>query len=247
VKAVAEPTTALTTEDLLKPHHRDVTGGPVRAAVFGVSDGLVSNVSLVLGVAGANPSSGFVRLAGLAGLIAGACSMAAGEYVSMQAQKELTEFELTRERVELARRPELERQELIALYVHRGISEDLATRLATEVMKDPDVALETHAREELGVDPNALGSPVGAAASSFLSFAVGAILPLFPWFFAHGNGAVIASVVLTAIGALVVGTLLGAFSDRPRVHTALRQLLISAAAAGITFAVGKLVGTGTGG
>src|SRR5690348_1016432 len=159
-------------------HHRDIQGGAARAAVFGVSDGLTSNVSLILGIAGANPTSGFVRLAGLAGLVAGSFSMAAGEYLSMKAQTELFEAELDLERREIDRRPESERRELAAIYRSRGVDRDTAEKLATEMHRDPDLALETHAREELGINPDSLGSPVQAAVSSFLSFAVGALVPL---------------------------------------------------------------------
>src|SRR4051812_7028296 len=165
-------------------HHRDIDRGTARAAVFGVSDGLVSNVSLILGVAGANPAAGIVRLAGLAGLIAGAVSMAAGEYVSMRAQTELLERELDMERIELRRNPAVETVELSQIYASRGIDPDRARELAEDIMSDPDRALEAHAREELGINPQSLGAPVGAAVSSFLAFAAGALLPLLPWFFA---------------------------------------------------------------
>src|SRR5438067_10047180 len=152
-------------------HHRAIDRGTARAAVFGVSDGLVSNVSLILGVAGANPGAGFVRLAGLAGLISGAVSMAIGEYVSMKAQTELFERELELERREIHRRPENEQRELAHIYRSRGVEPSTADELASQMMRDPDLALETHAREELGIDPGALGSPVGAAVSSFFAFA----------------------------------------------------------------------------
>lgn len=231
-------------ENPIEPHHPDVAGGPIRAAIFGVSDGLVSNVSLVLGVAGASTAPGVVRLAGLAGLVAGAFSMAAGEYISMKAQTELLEHELWREKIELSRRPELERQELVAIYMQRGVTRETAELVAAELMASPEQALETHAREELGVDPNALGSPVGAAASSFGAFAIGAIVPLFPWFFTGGDTAVAISVAASALVAVVVGWVLGVFTGRSPFLSALRQLTISAAAAGVTFAVGSAVGMG---
>jgi len=161
-------------------HHRDVRSGGARAAVFGVSDGLVTNVSLILGVAGAHPGGSIVRLTGVAGLVAGAFSMAAGEYLSMQAQRELLQRELEVERQSLRRAPEAERRELTAIYERRGLDPGLAAELVDEVMRDPDVALETHAREELGIDPGSLGSPWRAAVSSFVTFAVGALLPLLP-------------------------------------------------------------------
>src|ERR1700736_2670932 len=162
-------------------HHRDIQGGAARAAVLGVSDGLVTNVSLILGVAGANTSPGNVRLTGLAGMLAGAFSMAAGEYVSMRAQRELLERELEMEAVELRRAPAAERAELAQLYESRGVEPGIATELAGEMMRTPEMALQTHAREELGVNPDQLGSPYQAAASSAASFAVGAIVPLVPW------------------------------------------------------------------
>ncbi|HEX3946332.1 MAG TPA: VIT1/CCC1 transporter family protein, partial [Acidimicrobiales bacterium] len=161
-------------------HHRDLRSGGIRAAVFGMSDGLVTNVSLILGVAGADPTGSVVRLTGIAGLVAGAFSMAAGEYLSMQAQRELLQRELEVERQSLRRAPEAERRELTAIYERRGLDPVLAAELVGEMMRDPEVALETHAREELGIDPGALGSPWRAAASSFATFALGALLPLLP-------------------------------------------------------------------
>lgn len=234
----------LSREKLLEPHHRDVSGGALRAAVFGLSDGLVSNVALVLGVAGAGPAPGVVRLAGLAGLIAGAFSMAAGEYVSMAAQREVMEFELAREKIELEKRPELERQELRAIYEERGVSPELADRLATEMMEDPKVALETHAREELGVNPHSLGSPYAAASSSFATFGVGAAVPLIPWLVTSGAAAVWISVVASAAVAIALGVLIGGISGKSRWKSACRQLAVSASAAGVTYLVGSLVGVG---
>lgn len=225
-----------------KQHHRDIQGGAARAAIFGVSDGLVSNVSLILGVAGADPAAGVVRLAGLAGLIAGAVSMAAGEYVSMKAQAELLEHELDMERIELRRNPHVETAELADIYASRGIAADQARELAEQVMKDPEHALEVHAREELGIDPGSLGSPIMAAVTSFLSFAVGGVLPLLPWFFTRGGAAVTGSVVLGALGAIAVGTALARFTGRSMVRSALRQLAIAAVAAGVTWAIGSVVG-----
>ena len=224
--------------------HRDVRGGTARAAVFGISDGLVSNVALILGVAGATSSAGFVRLAGLAGLIGGAFSMASGEYTSMRAQSELLARELELERIEIARRPENERRELVQIYRSRGLDTDLAEHLATEMHRDPQLALETHAREELGIDPAALGSPVGAALSSFAAFAVGALLPLLPWFVATGDAAVVASVVIGGLAALTVGTALARLTARPAPRLALRQLLFAVVPAALTFALGNLIGIG---
>jgi vacuolar iron transporter family protein len=227
-------------------HHRDVQGGAARAAVFGVSDGLLTNVSLILGVAGANPGPGLVRLAGLAGLLAGAFSMAAGEYVSMSAQSELLQHEMDVERRELRDHPRSERHELLTLYQRRGLPRELAEQVADAIMRDPDVALDVHGREELGIDPSQTGNPYAAAASSFLSFSVGAFLPLLPWFFASGNAAVIASVAISAMAALAIGWAVASFTGRSRLRSALRQLGIAVVAAAVTYGIGRAVGVRTG-
>ena len=223
-------------------HHRNVQGGTARAAVFGVSDGLVSNVAIVLGFAGADPSPGLVRLAGVVGLIGGAVSMAAGEYVSMKAQAELLERELDMERLELRRHPEGEKAELAQIYRSRGVDRATADELATQLMRNPEMALETHAREELGIDPSELGSPVAASVTSFLCFSVGALVPLVPWFVGGGTAAVVASIVLGVLAALAVGAALARFTSRPVAPTALRQLVFSTIPAAITFALGSAVG-----
>ncbi len=223
-------------------HHRDLGGGQARAAVFGMSDGLVSNMALILGVAGADASSSFVRVAGLAGMVAGAVSMAAGEYVSMRAQRELLERELTVERAALERNPEQEAAELSALYESRGMGADEARFLAEHVMSSPDLALEVHAREELGVDPGSLGSPVGAAGWSFVAFTIGAIVPLVPWFLTTGGGAVVASLVLGVIAAAVVGAVLARLTERSMVRGVARQVLITTGAAALTWLIGNAVG-----
>jgi VIT1/CCC1 family predicted Fe2+/Mn2+ transporter len=232
---------------VLRPehHHRDIQGGAARAAVFGVSDGLVSNVSLILGMAGAaSDQPGIVRLAGLAGLIAGSVSMAAGEFVSMKAQRELFERELDMERREIRRRPLVEQAELADIYRSRGVSPDIAQQLAGEMMRDPDLALETHAREELGIDPGSLGSPNRAAASSFVTFALGALVPLLPWFFAQGDVATVVSLVLAGLTAIGVGCVLARFTGRSRLFTASRQLAFAVVPAAITFGIGTAVGVG---
>lgn len=226
--------------------HRNVQGGVARASVFGASDGLVSNVSLILGVAGADPGADYVRLAGIAGLLAGAFSMAAGEYISMRAQAELFERELELERRMHEHFPEFETEELVDLFESRGIDSDTAQVVAEGVMSDPELALEVHAREELGIDPGELGSPVGASVGSFVAFTVGALVPLLPWFFAEGNGAVVASMVVAVVAAAGLGIALAVFTGRSMVFSAVRQVAIAAAAAGVTFAVGNLVGAGTG-
>lgn len=223
-------------------HHRNVTGGTARAGVFGVSDGLVSNIALVLGVAGASPAPAVVRLAGIVGLLGGAFSMAAGEYVSMKAQTELLEAELEMERIEIARRPDVEQRELAQIYRSRGVEASTADRLAAEMMSDPQLALETHAREELGIDPNELGRPVSAAVTSFVAFAVGAVLPLLPWFFLRGGKAIMLSLVLGVLGATGIGVALARFTGRPALHSAARQLVIAALAAGVPYLIGSLLG-----
>jgi VIT1/CCC1 family predicted Fe2+/Mn2+ transporter len=225
-------------------HHRDVAGGGARAAIFGVSDGLVTNVALVLGIAGASPGGSIVRLAGVAGLVAGSFSMSAGEYLSMTAQRELLERELDVERRALKRTPEGETRELQRMYEQRGIDPDTAKSMATQVMADPDLALETHAREEMGINTASLGSPVQAALASFITFAIGAFIPLLPWLYSKGNAAIVASVVLGGVASLVVGGVLAAFTERPLARTALRQLLVAALAAGVTYGVGRAIGSG---
>ncbi|MGI8758166.1 MAG: VIT1/CCC1 transporter family protein [Acidimicrobiales bacterium] len=225
-------------------HHRDVQGGTARAAVFGVSDGLVSNVGLILGVAGADPAPSIVRLAGLAGLVAGAISMAAGEYNSMKVQSELLERELELERVEIRRNPETETAELAEVYESRGMAADRAREVAETVMSDPEVALEIHAREELGLDPNQLGSPIGAAGSSFVAFSIGAVVPLVPWFLASGTAAIVASLAVAVIAAVAVGAAIGRFTGRPLSRTVGRQVLFTLVPAALTYAIGSLVGIG---
>ncbi len=223
-------------------HHRDVQGGTARAAVFGVSDGLVSNVAIVLGFAGANTGAGLVRLAGLAGLIGGAVSMAAGEYISMTAQTELLERELEMERLELRRSPEAERRELAQIYRSRGVDEATADQLATALSRNPELALQTHAREELGIDPGALGRPLSAAVSSFLTFSVGATIPLVPYFVGTGTAAMVAAIVMGVVAALAVGAFLARFTGRPMARSAVRQLVFSAVPAAATYALGAAVG-----
>ena len=222
--------------------HRDVRGGAARAAVFGVSDGLVSNVGLILGVAAADPSPGVVRVAGLAGLIAGAISMAAGEYNSMRVQTELFQREVDLERIEIRRNPHVELAELNQLYQSRGVDPDAARALAESVMADEDLAVQTHAREELGIDPDELGSPVGAAASSFVAFGFGAIVPLVPWIFGSGTAALVSSIVAALVVAVVIGAVIARFTDRPATRAVARQVLFTAVPAALTYAIGSAVG-----
>ena len=227
-------------------NHRDIRGGGARAAIFGVSDGLITNVSLVLGVAGASPGGSIVRLAGIAGLVAGSFSMAAGEYLSMTAQRELIERELEVERRALKRSPEGEANELRSMYVERGIDPTVARDMVNEVMQNPELALESHAREELGINTQQLGSPMQAAVASFVTFAIGAFIPLLPWLYTSGWVAVVSSVVLAAVASVMVGVILAAFTERPMLRSALRQLAVTVVAAGVTYGVGRAVGTGTG-
>jgi VIT1/CCC1 family predicted Fe2+/Mn2+ transporter len=224
-------------------HHRQFTSGGVRAAVFGASDGLVTNVSLILGFAGANPGHTVVRLAGLAGLVAGACSMAAGEFLSMTAQRELIEREVDVERNALAEHPAAERAELLQIFLERDIEPELARRMVDELMKNPEIALRTHTREELGIDPTMTGSPWRAAFGSFWAFCVGAFIPLLPWLVtSHGNP-VVWSIILGGIGTFTVGGCVGWFTRRGVLRGGVRQLLIAGAAAALTFGVGHGVGS----
>jgi len=242
VRAAGRPSPDVDRPVKPESHHRDIQGRAARAAVFGVSDGLVSNVALILGMAGAAPRGTAVLLAGLAGLIGGSVSMASGEYISMKVQRELFERELDMERRELGRRPHVEQVELSLIYQARGMDPDLSRQLAAEMMRDPDLALQTHAREELGIDPDALGSPWIAALSSFVTFAAGALVPLSPWFFARGDAAIITSIVVAVVAAVVVGWVIGRFTGRARWRSAVRQLLFAAVPAALTFGIGSAVG-----
>ncbi len=223
--------------------HRDVQGGAARAAVFGISDGLVSNVALILGIAGASTDPTFVRVAGVSGLLAGAISMAAGEYVSLRAQAELVERELEIERRSIAENPEAETAELAAIYRERGLDPEHADQVAEGLMADPEVALDVHAREELGVNPTQLGNPMVASASSFGSFALGAFVPLVPWLGGGGNNAVWASVILGLSVAALVGAVLARLTERSVVRTVVRQLLVVGGACGATYLIGTALGT----
>ncbi len=196
-------------------------------------------------MAGASTNASAVRLGGVAGLLAGAFSMAAGELVSVRAQQEMVDREVQVERQELAEDPEGERRELAGMYRAQGLSAEDANTVADILSANPDIALDTHARLELGVDPQAPGSTWRAAVTSFLSFSLGAILPLFPWFFTEGSGAVIASVIIGAIAALALGAAIGAMSGRSVLGTAVRQLAVAAVAAAVTYGVGSLLGVST--
>ena len=222
--------------------HRDVQGGAARAAVFGISDGLVSNVALITGVAAAEATGSSVVVAGVAGLLAGAASMAAGEYVSVKAQSELIERELDLERASIAEKPQLETRELAAIYTKRGIDSEQALQMAEAVHLDPEVALEVHAREELGVDPSATGDPIASAVSSFGAFAIGAFIPLLPWLFSDGTATLIASVVLGLLATAAGGWALAFFTGKSKIRTMARQVLLGSAACLLTWLIGTLLG-----
>ena len=217
----------------------EVQSGAARAAVLGMSDGLVTNVSLILGVAGAQVAAGTVRIAGVASLVAGACSMAVGEYVSMRAQVELLERLLVDERAELMRNPDGVRRELQEFIEKAGVSAKTAREASRQLARDPDHAVATYARS-LGLDPNQLGSPWAAAFTSLVTFAAGALIPLVPWFFLEGMRASLWALGLAAAAALGIGGALGQLGARRPVRAALRQLAILAVAAGITWLVGRL-------
>ncbi len=221
--------------------------GALRAAIFGINDGLLTNTSLIMGFAGASQSRAVIVLAGVSGLLAGAFSMGSGEYVSMRVQREVLERLLHLEAHELGNDPDTEREELAEIYEKKGFPPELATRVATELMRDPKIALETHAREELGIDPNeGLGSPWGAAISSFVMFAFGALLPLIPFFFRGGGGAVLIAGVIAAVSLIIVGALTSLLTGRNPVFSAGRQLLIGLMSALVTYGIGRLVGVKAG-
>ncbi|MFE0799176.1 VIT1/CCC1 transporter family protein [Streptomyces sp. NPDC058812] len=224
--------------------HRDVNGGWLRPAVFGAMDGLVSNLALMTGVAGGAAGQQTVVLSGLAGLAAGAFSMAAGEYTSVASQRELVEAELDVERRELKKHPADEEAELAALYEARGVEPDLAREVARQLSRDPEQALEIHAREELGIDPGDLPSPSVAAVSSFGSFALGALLPVLP--FLLGAGALWPAVVLALAGLFLCGAVVAKVTARSWWYSGLRQLALGGAAAGVTYLLGSLFGTAVG-
>jgi len=225
-------------------HHRDVSGGWLRPAVFGAMDGLVTNVSLISGVGAGGASAHTVALTGVAGLVAGAFSMATGEYVSVTSQNELVQAEVSRERHELSRNPIGEELELAEAFVAQGVQPDLARQVAAQVSAQPDQGLSLHVREELGVDHNDLPSPWVAAGASFSAFTLGAIIPLAPYLF--GAQALWIALLLSALGALVGGGAVGRLTSRPVWRSALRQLFLAAVAAGATFLIGHLIGTSVG-
>ena len=222
--------------------HRGDRSGALRAAIFGISDGLVSNTALVMGFAGSGASRSTVLLAGVAGLLAGSFSMAAGEYVSMAGQREMFQREIALERRELEEKPEEELEELVLIYRAKGLPTAQAREIATRIMSDRDVALDTLAREELGLDPDELGSPWSAAFSSLLAFAVGAFVVVLPYLVTGGAGAFVAAVVLALLAMTAVGASIGLLNGRSPVRGALRQVVVGVLAAGVTYGVGALIG-----
>jgi vacuolar iron transporter family protein len=217
-------------------------GGNLRAAVFGVNDGLISNASLILGIAGATADHKVILLSGAAGLIAGAFSMAAGEYVSMRSQREMYEYQIGLEREELDHYPDAEAEELALIYQERGLPRAEAVSVAKRIVADPEQALATLAREELGLNPDDLGSPAGAAISSFVSFAVGAAIPLSPFALGAGAASLTVAIVASGIALFVVGAILSFFTGRSMLASGTRMLLIGAAAGSVTYIVGNLLG-----
>ncbi len=230
--------------------HRAGRSGTLRAVIFGVSDGLVSNLALVMGVAGASAAVGegrFVLLAGIAGLLAGAFSMAAGEYISMQSQRELFERQIALERAELEAMPEEEQAELAAVYRSKGFTADEATTIAARMFSDPEHALDTLVREELGLDPDELGSPWGAAFGSFVAFAIGAVIPVVPYLFGSGAGAFVVAIVASLAALFLVGAGVSLLTGRSLLFSGARQVGIGAAAAAVTYLVGSVIGVSVAG
>jgi VIT1/CCC1 family predicted Fe2+/Mn2+ transporter len=231
--------------------HRSGRSGTLRAVIFGVSDGLVSNLALVMGVAGAagpaETAGHFILLAGIAGLLAGAFSMAAGEYISMQSQRELFERQIALERAEMEAMPEEEEAEMAALYRAKGFSADEAKAIAHRLFEDPERALDQLIREELGLDPDELGSPLGAAFGSFVAFAFGAFVPVIPYLLGGGMTAFVAAIGLSMVALFAVGAGVSLLTGRGVLFSGARQVVIGAAAAIVTFIVGTVIGVSVAG
>lgn len=225
-------------------HHSVSKGNNLRAAVFGINDGLVSNASLILGIAGAHAGNHFILLSGIAGLLAGACSMGAGEYVSVRSQREMLEYQLRLEKNELELYPEEEAAELALIYEARGLSKEEAKQVAHLLIQDPEKALDTLAREELGINPKELASPWEAAGSSFFSFMFGALIPIVPFMFSHSSVNLEASIVLTAVTLFLVGAVMSLFTQRSAIRSGLRMLLIGALAGSFTYIIGSIFRAG---
>lgn len=227
----------------LEHHHKDLKkSGNLRAAVFGVNDGLISNASLIFGMSGGHSSFKVIVLAGIAGMLAGAFSMAAGEYISVRSQREMYEHQINLEKQELELYPEEEAEELALIYEARGLDAADAHKMAHKIIENPAGALLTLAREELGLDPNELGSPIGAAISSFIFFAIGAFIPLLPFLTTKASSSVIFSGVFTGIALLIVGTAISLFTGKSALWGGFRMLLIGSCSASVTFLIGRLLG-----
>ncbi len=224
------------------PDHRALAGGTARAGVFGLSDGLVTNVSLIIGFAASGVGSDVVRLAGVASAVAGAVSMAAGEWVSVKAQNDLVQREMALELRELKHNASAETSELAGIYRSHGMSPAQAAASAAEVMRDPERAVMVHAREEFGLDPAHLPNPVSVAVTSLVSFLIGALLPVVPWMVDGGNGARVASIAIGVVTAALAGGTIARQSERPVVFGGVRQVLILLLAVGVTYAIGSVVG-----
>ena len=223
--------------------HRAGRSGTLRAVIFGVSDGLVSNLALVMGIAGASQGQGsFVLLAGIAGMLAGSFSMAAGEYISMQSQRELFERQIALEKAELEAMPEEEQAELASVYRGKGFTDGEAEAIAARMFADPEHALDTLVREELGLDPDELGSPWGAAIGSFVAFAVGALIPVIPYVITAGSAAFLGAIGLSIAALFAVGAGVSLLTGRSLLFSGARQVLIGAAAAAVTYVVGHAIG-----
>ncbi len=222
--------------------HRGDSSGALRAAVFGVNDGLVSNLSLVMGVTGGEAGRSLILLAGLAGLLAGAFSMGAGEFISVTSQRELFQREIALESEEIAAMPDEEANELALIYRAKGIERQEAEAMAARIMRNHDTALDTMAREELGLNPEELGSPLRVAVSSSTSFATGAVVPVIPWLLAAGTAAFVASIIVSALALFLVGAGISLLTGRSAARSGLRQLLVGGAAAAATFGIGRLIG-----
>jgi vacuolar iron transporter family protein len=222
--------------------HRGDASGALRAAVFGVNDGLVSNLSLVMGMAGGQAQPRLILLAGLAGLLAGSFSMGAGEYISVTSQRELFEREIALEAEEISAMPDEEANELALIYRAKGVGREEAEAMAARIMRDEASALDTMAREELGLNPDELGSPWGVAASSFAAFATGAVVPVLPWLLASGSAAFLGSVVVSVVALFLVGAGISLLTGRSLLRSGARQLAVGAVAATATFGIGRLIG-----
>ncbi|MCJ7832144.1 MAG: VIT1/CCC1 transporter family protein, partial [Actinobacteria bacterium] len=210
--------------------------------IFGANDGLVSNLALIMGIAGAKAEPGIVVLAGIAGLLAGAFSMGAGEFISMRVKRDVFENLLAFERDELETMPDAEMRELAGIYKKRGIPDNLAVATAQAVHADLDLALETHAREELGLDPNDLGSPWGAAISSFITFSIGALIPLVPFLFGSGTAAIAWASILSGATLFAIGAAMTVFTGKNLLAQGLKMLAVGGAAAITTYLVGSILG-----